>query len=82
MTESSNVTRRDFGKAGVQSLLTLSLLETIFARDAWAANVSPITAKWLVGLNELAGDVKSNESVRSSGRRKSKNCTARSKSTS
>jgi hypothetical protein len=58
MTEESNVTRRDFGKAGVQSLLSLSLLEMIFARDAWAANVSPITAKWLVGLNELAGDVK------------------------
>jgi hypothetical protein len=58
MTEPSNVTRRDFGKAGVQSLLTLSLLETIFARDAWSADVSPITAKWLAGLNELAGDVK------------------------
>ncbi|NQV25647.1 MAG: hypothetical protein HQ518_14915 [Rhodopirellula sp.] len=58
MTEPSNVTRRDFGKAGVQSLLTLSLLETIFARDAWSAEVSPITAKWLAGLNELAGDVK------------------------
>jgi hypothetical protein len=58
MTEPSDVTRREFGLAGVQSLLTFSLLETIFARDAWSAEVSPITAKWLAGLNELAGDVK------------------------
>jgi len=58
MTKPSNVTRREFGTAGVQSLLMFSLLETIFARDAWSAEVSPITAKWLAGLNELAGDVK------------------------
>lgn len=58
MTEPKDVTRREFGIAGVQSLLTLSLLETIFARNAWSAEVSPITAKWLADLNELAGDVK------------------------
>ena len=58
MTDPSNVTRREFGRAGVQSLLTLTLLETIFAREAWSSEVSPITAKWLAGLNELAGDVK------------------------
>lgn len=58
MTEPSSVTRRNFGKSGIQSLLTLSLLETIFAREAWSTEVSPIMTKWLAGLNELAGDVK------------------------
>ena len=58
MTETSNVTRREFGLASVGSLLTLSLLETIFTREAWSAEVSPITTKWLSELNELAGDVK------------------------
>jgi len=58
MTEPTDVTRREFGTVGVQSLLTLSLLETIFARNAWSAEVSPITAKWLAELNDLAGDVK------------------------
>lgn len=58
MAEQTTVTRRDFGLAGVKSLLTLSLLETIFARNAWSAEVQPIAAKWVADLNELAGDVK------------------------
>lgn len=58
MAERIDVTRREFSIASVQSLLTLTLLETIFARDAWSAEVSPITTKWLAGLNELASDVK------------------------
>lgn len=58
MTERPDVTRREFGKSGIQSLLTFSLLETVFARRAWSAEINPIMVKWLAGLNNMAGDVK------------------------
>lgn len=54
----ASINRREFAAASTEALLTFSLLETLFARDAWSAEVSPIAAKWLTGVNELAADVK------------------------
>lgn len=54
----TQVTRRSFNHGALGSLLTLSLLETLFETDAFASEVKPITAKWLQDLNQLGLDVK------------------------
>lgn len=56
--ESAGSSRRDFSRQLLGSLLTFSLLETLFARDAFAADVKPITGKWLADLNQFSADVK------------------------
>ncbi len=55
---SNPTTRRDFTIQSMGSLLTFSLLETLFAHDAFANEIKPITAKWLKDMNELSRDVK------------------------
>ena len=52
------ISRRDFAGAALGSLLTYSLLETLFARDAFADEIKPLAAQWLAQLDELARDVK------------------------
>ncbi|MBC8353066.1 MAG: hypothetical protein H8E66_13810 [Planctomycetes bacterium] len=54
----TDITRRSFNSGAVGSLLTLSLLETLFDTDAFAAEVKPITAKWLGDLHQIGLDVK------------------------
>lgn len=54
----SETTRRDFSKQALGSLLTYSLLETAFQQDLFANEVKPTAEKWLVGLQELGQDVK------------------------
>lgn len=54
----SNVTRRRFTGEALGSLLTLSLLDTLFRADAFAADIKPTTTKWLTDVNELARSVK------------------------
>jgi hypothetical protein len=51
-------TRRDFHRNTLGTLLTYSLLETLFTRDAFAKDVQPITAKWLTELNQWGLDLK------------------------
>lgn len=52
------MSRRDFSRQALNSLLTFSLLETLFSRDAFAADVKPITVKWLAEVNQLGNDLK------------------------
>src|SRR5688572_16844523 len=54
----STLNRRAFTREALGSVLTFSLLDALLSRDAFAAEVKPITAAWLKELNDLAGDVK------------------------
>ena len=51
------ITRREFSQQALGSLLTYSLLETLFALDAFASEVRPRTVEWLAGVNALGQDV-------------------------
>lgn len=55
MTE---LTRREFSLATLGSLVSYSLLETLFQRNAFAAEIKPEAIKWLNEVNTLAKDVK------------------------
>jgi len=55
------VSRRDFGKKFLSSLLTYSLLRTAFERDLFAQAVRPTTDRWLKGIHELCGDLRTNK---------------------
>jgi hypothetical protein len=52
------VSRRMFNQATMGSLLTFSLLESLFSKNAFSAEIEPLTAKWLADLNALGQDVK------------------------
>lgn len=54
----TQLSRRDFTHGTLGSLLTFSLLETLFETDAFAADVKPITAKWLTDLHQLGLDIR------------------------
>jgi len=54
----SNFSRRTLNQGTLGSLLTFSLLESIFAKDAFAETIKPLAAKWLSDLNSLGHDVK------------------------
>lgn len=52
------ISRREFQHQALGSLMTWSLLQTLFTGDAFAAEVQPITAKWLSELNTMSVDLK------------------------
>jgi hypothetical protein len=52
------VTRRTFNKETLGSLLTLSLLETVFERDAFAKELKPLAANWLTEVNQISRDMR------------------------
>ena len=52
------ISRRSFNAQTLGSLLTFSLLETLFAGDLFADEVKPVMAKWLAGIHELSQDLK------------------------
>ena len=52
-----SITRRQFTHATLGSLLTYSLLETLFTRDLLAADMKQLAGPWLKGLNELSQEV-------------------------
>ncbi len=54
----SELTRRAFTQGTLGSLVTFSLLESLFMGDAFAETIKPITAEWLSSLNQLGQDVK------------------------
>lgn len=54
----NDLTRRDFQRQGLGALLTYSLLDTLFARDAFGHDVKPLAAKWLAELNTWSEDLK------------------------
>ena len=56
--ERPSQSRRDFHKRALGSLVTFSLLETIFRHDLWAEEVQPITTRWVTDVNQLGLDLK------------------------
>ena len=54
----NDLTRRDFQRHGIGALLTWSLLDTLFSRDAFSQQVKPLAAKWLAELNSWSLDLK------------------------
>lgn len=55
MTE---LNRREFARNTLGSLLSYSLLETVFRQDAFADEIKPTAIKWLTNVNSLAADVR------------------------
>lgn len=53
-----DLTRREFTRQALGSLLTYSLLEAICNQDAFAADIKPLAAQWLADVNELGQDMK------------------------
>ena len=49
----SEITRRQFKGTAIQSLLTFSLLETLFGAELFAKDIRPVTAQWLKDLNTI-----------------------------
>ncbi|MBC8114573.1 MAG: hypothetical protein H7062_09360 [Candidatus Saccharimonas sp.] len=54
----NTISRRTFQQQTLGSLLTWSLLDTLFSGDAFAEEVKPIAAKWLAELNSMSLDLK------------------------
>jgi hypothetical protein len=52
------LTRRDFQRHGIGALLTWSLLDTLFSRDAFSNVIKPLTKEWLAELNTWSLDLK------------------------
>ena len=52
------LSRRQFAAQTLGSLLSYSLLETVFRSDALAADVRPIAAEWVAELDRLGRDVR------------------------
>jgi hypothetical protein len=52
------LSRREFGKNLLSSLLSYSVIKTAFERDLFAQTVKPITDEWLKGIHELCGDLR------------------------
>jgi hypothetical protein len=50
--------RRTFHAQALGSLITFSLLETLYRLDAFAAEVRPDAARWLADVNQLGRDLK------------------------
>jgi len=53
-----SIDRRAFCHQTLGSLLTFSLLETLFRHNAFAEEIKPLAAKWLADVNALSGEVK------------------------
>ena len=53
-----DISRRLFTRSTVGSLLTYSLLDTLFACDAFAEKVRPVVTRWLSDVNQLGFDLK------------------------
>lgn len=55
------MTRREFGRGVLSSLLSYSLLKTAFERDLFAQEIKPVTERWLKSIHELCGDLRSDK---------------------
>lgn len=54
----ADITRRNFAQYTLTSLVTMTLLEILFERDAFSDDVKPLTSKWLAEINQMSLDVK------------------------
>ena len=52
------LSRRQFAHGTLGSLLTFSLLETLFQKDVFAQEIKPITTRWLADLHQLGLDLR------------------------
>lgn len=50
--------RRQFQQHTLGTLLTWSLLDTLFAQQAFSSDIAPVAAKWLAELNTMSADLK------------------------
>jgi len=50
--------RRGFNKQALGSLVTFSLLETLFRNDLFADEVKPLATRWIVDVHQLGLDLK------------------------
>lgn len=55
---SLELSRRAFTQTSLSTLLTTGLLQTLFDRDAFAAEVKPITQQWLRDVVSVSADLK------------------------
>ena len=53
-----SLSRREFTHQALGSILTLTLLDTLFRCDAFADEVKPTTLKWLNDVNQLGFDLR------------------------
>src|SRR5690349_3609276 len=53
----STLDRRAFTREALGSVLTFSLLDSLWSCDAFAAEIKPITVAWFKELNDLGRDV-------------------------
>ncbi len=51
-------TRRSFNQKLLGSLMAYGLIETLFKRDLFAAEVKPVIHQWMLDLNAISQDVK------------------------
>ena len=54
----STINRRDFAKTTVGSLVTYSLLNTLFQQQLFSAEIKPVAAQWIKDIHELGEDLK------------------------
>ena len=54
----SPTNRRDFAKRTVSSLVTYSLLNTLFQQELFSAEIKPVAAQWIKDIHELGEDLK------------------------
>ncbi|QDU97617.1 cupin domain-containing protein [Lignipirellula cremea] len=52
------LSRRSFTQGTLGSLLTFSLLETLYERDAFGADTAPDVSRWFADVNQLGWDLK------------------------
>ena len=52
------MTRREFTKYSLHSLLTFSLIESLYQSDLFADEIKGETVKWLSQINQIGRDVK------------------------
>ena len=54
----SAISRRQFTGQSLGTLLGFALVDTLLQTDALAADIKPVTTKWLADVNQLAQDLK------------------------
>ena len=64
----SPINRRDFAKTTVGSLVTYSLLNTLFQQELFSAEIKPVAAQWIKDIHELGEDQKAQSFLNCSGK--------------
>lgn len=54
----SELSRREFNRRALKSLLTVSLIDILYSYDALGEDAKPIAGRWVAEVNQLCRDVK------------------------